>query len=564
MSEVHPDGDLEARVARLERVVAELVDRSPRRESPAWDSAGEGTPVDTPTLEEPPGSPRGPDPRNGLGTGLDATGPRWDTDKLLGRAGILFVVLAFAFLLKLSFDRGWITPALRLVAGTGAGVGLLIAGLRLEAARRRLAQALLAGSIALFYLVTYAGSQFYGYFPPALALAFMSTVTLLAFVLAERQDSPALAVMALVGGLATPWLLLVEPGDGVAIYLTLVLLGGGGVYVHRGWPALLMTLVVGGWLSVASHTFLLPGYGIATLGLVGTFWLVTAAFPLLRPVLKAWWSDESPVLLLRSAAAWGSGTAVLMLVHLLSLGRLGAGFLFLGLAVIFACLWLLVRRSPSSGSTSAEGSALALAAGVGMVSWGMTTPLLLAVEVVALLAFRERIGARALESIGHAIGAVAAAVFLSQSLAGGGGGYLGFHQGAVPHLGFLAMVVLAGSWAGRRASVYRSAAYVGLLVWLFADLAPRPEGPALVSIAWAVQGVGALVTSRVRRSHAAQAAGLGTLGLVAAKLLLVDLSQLDPVWRILLFLGFGATLLGLGYWLNAEGPGEGQPDSGSP
>ena len=42
----------------------------------------------------------------------------------------------------------------------------------------------------------------------------------------------------------------------------------------------------------------------------------------------------------------------------------------------------------------------------------------------------------------------------------------------------------------------------------------------------------------------------GIIGALAGKLLLVDLAQLDPVWRILLFLGFGATLLGLGYLIN--------------
>ena len=47
-----------------------------------------------------------------------------------------------------------------------------------------------------------------------------------------------------------------------------------------------------------------------------------------------------------------------------------------------------------------------------------------------------------------------------------------------------------------------------------------------------------------------QQAGLATLGLTAGKLLLVDMAQLDVVWRILVFLGFGGAFLALSYLVN--------------
>ena len=49
-----------------------------------------------------------------------------------------------------------------------------------------------------------------------------------------------------------------------------------------------------------------------------------------------------------------------------------------------------------------------------------------------------------------------------------------------------------------------------------------------------------------------QLAGLVTLGIVAAKLLLVDMAQVDVIWRILLFMGFGAAFLGLSYLINRQ------------
>jgi uncharacterized membrane protein len=47
----------------------------------------------------------------------------------------------------------------------------------------------------------------------------------------------------------------------------------------------------------------------------------------------------------------------------------------------------------------------------------------------------------------------------------------------------------------------------------------------------------------------ARGLGLATLGLLVAKLLLFDLAGLASVWRVLLFMGLGAALVGLGYVL---------------
>jgi uncharacterized membrane protein len=78
----------------------------------------------------------------------------------------------------------------------------------------------------------------------------------------------------------------------------------------------------------------------------------------------------------------------------------------------------------------------------------------------------------------------------------------------------------------------------------------------MVSIAWGLQGATALVMSTRSGSQSLQLVGLATLGLVAAKLLLFDLAQLDPGWRILMFFGFGVVLLGLAYLVNRPGRGE--------
>jgi hypothetical protein len=144
-----------------------------------------------------------------------------------------------------------------------------------------------------------------------------------------------------------------------------------------------------------------------------------------------------------------------------------------------------------------------------------------------------------------------ALVFLEYAVDAPLGGFFGFREGAYIRLSVLGIFVVCSMFVGKdRAPAYKAIAYVGLLVWFLSELGPRSYGAQLVSIAWSVQGATALVASLRNHSQSLQVAGLATLGLVAAKLLLVDLAQLDPIWRILMFMGFGAALLWLAYLVN--------------
>ncbi len=235
---------LERRVAALERQVAELLRRQgsaparpPRPETRSPPVEERDRPFFRDGAERaarrsaagagaaPPSAAPGPDAgeRSAGAASLEEEGEKW-----LGRVGIGFVVLAFAFLLKLSFDRGWITPALRLASGFASGLVLLVVGLRLETERQKLAQALLGGGIALLYLTAFGGSQLYALLPLWVAFSIMATTAVLAIVLSDRQDSPGLAIMGVVGGLATPFLLEVAVGNSgaVALYGTATTAGG--------------------------------------------------------------------------------------------------------------------------------------------------------------------------------------------------------------------------------------------------------------------------------------------------------------------------------------------------
>jgi hypothetical protein len=206
---------------------------------------------------------------------------------------------------------------------------------------------------------------------------------------------------------------------------------------------------------------------------------------------------------------------------------------------------------PLSGVPAAELSALCVAFGLWLTVGDARAMPLVAAEAACLLALAARGAPGSLRPLGHALAAAVMVAFVYEAANAPLGGALGFREGAWIRLGVLVMLVLASLLAEESAApLYRAGAYVGLLVWLLSELGPRPQGAALVSIAWGLQGATALVVSIRRRSHPLQLAGLATLALVAGKLLLVDLSRLDAVWRILLFFGFGVGFLGLAWLVN--------------
>ena len=105
--------------------------------------------------------------------------------------------------------------------------------------------------------------------------------------------------------------------------------------------------------------------------------------------------------------------------------------------------------------------------------------------------------------------------------------------------------------AGRKSTfVYRLAAHAALLAWFWRELGALPGSPdAYVTVAWGLTGA-AMFVAGLRRDHAYPIrGGVATLFLVVAKLFLWDLAALDPLWRILLFLGFGGLFLLLSYHL---------------
>lgn len=180
-------------------------------------------------------------------------GKRW-----LLYVGIAAIVLGASYLVKLAFDNNWITPAMR-VALSALGGGVLVAiGLRF--ADRGLAafgQLLAGGGIAVLYVAIYAALHLYDLVGRGTAFAAMTAVTAFGAWLADRRVAPGLAMVALLGGFATPWLVGGDRDAYLALFTYVTVLGAGAAVLARrhAWPTItlagfvLTALTFGSWAA---------------------------------------------------------------------------------------------------------------------------------------------------------------------------------------------------------------------------------------------------------------------------------------------------------------------------
>ena len=131
-----------------------------------------------------------------------AIGERW-----LLYAGVIVLLLGVAFFLRYAFDRNWLSPVVRVALGAVAGGALVVGGRWLAAIGYRNYGLIVAGSgFVAVYLSVYAALNFYGLLSPPVAFVLLIATSAVAAWVADRDVAPALAVVAVVGGFVTPFL----------------------------------------------------------------------------------------------------------------------------------------------------------------------------------------------------------------------------------------------------------------------------------------------------------------------------------------------------------------------
>lgn len=508
-----------------------------------------------------PAPARGPAPPVPAGERPDIT---VESEIVLKWVGVVLVVLAVGFAVSTAISRGWIGAELQLVGAVGLSVALIVAGFRLRTRRPPWAHALTSGGVAALY-TTFASNLFVDQTSTDTAFVMVAVVVAVGYAVSHIVPSEWVGVVTLVGGL-TAWFVVGDGDPPFATTLALVAFAAAvavGLSLERGWCGLRL---LG---HAAALAFLLGlafdadmgGRQVALLAASAVVFLSLARVP-------SFGTDGDPWMQLdiQLAAAAGPWAIAVLAATFEIEDEVDAGLVALAVALatggIAGALGPRIRRVHQ----------VSLLIGVSVsVTIGLATLLgndgffiAIAVQAAGLLeldrhfggSLRIRLNAVAL------LGVAAAYVFVDgiESWTTDVAAAVDIVHGAV-------IVVLAVAvWRTGQEALRQlgGAALLGLvLIWLGSVLVHLPEGQAAVSVSWAIVGVALLVAGSLRKMPDVGGAGLAVLALTVGKLLIVDMQEVDALWRAGLFLLVGLGLMRLGFLLPRLTGVEPEPEAAS-
>jgi uncharacterized membrane protein len=559
------DADLErltARVDALEREVAQL-------------RYGIGTPAPPPTPTPVtqriiPNVAAAPAPAT---SAPSSTPQRSDVESIVGGRGLLYVgafliLLGVASFLKIAFDRGWIGPPMRVALGLMAGAALIGVA---TAMRKRLhpifADAIVGLGAAIAYLSLFASGSMFHLLPVPVVAFGTIVVTAALCILAYWQNRQPLAFVGIAGGIIAPLLFGDSVNDSLLLYVYLAVLSSASIVLSelRGWRALPIVSLVGSALYWVLLNFDGNAHGFVENLIVGVVLYALFASSMLlawrrRQPIDAWRitiAALNAVWFFAGIAALAQGHAAILAIVFLAVaaGHLVAGrtlrqrqqYWLATIALSFAIPPICASFAPF---VSEETRSLAMhlawiveATLVGVLG-ARSNDRVLVVLAGALLAtvVLHTIVTYALDDTksifnDRFISLVAAAIGMGivrreLSARGVSNGAFG---GAVKVA--IDLVVLF--------AITMEAELIGNLIQPHSN---ETGGSVAISIAWALYGA-ALIALGIRTKDAVSRwDGLILLALAVLKVLVLDLTQFDLIFRVVSALGLGVVMLVTAYF----------------
>jgi len=216
--------------------------------------------------------------------------------------------------------------------------------------------------------------------------------------------------------------------------------------------------------------------------------------------------------------------------------------------------FLKQQKLPGLASTHAFLGLVLATAGLFMILEGNVLFAVLVVELIALRYLAYRTGDKKISVASHMLFGVTVWWLIN---------HLQYNKEAdyllnLSTLSGLTLILAGGLWIPqylrRRDSqnIYQVLSHLLLLYWLYQKLVSFENGQAWISLSWGAYAIILLVLGLLRFGKQVRMVGLLTMLVVVVKLFLVDLAQLQAIWRILLFMGFGSVLLLVGYLIQSK------------
>ncbi len=177
-------------------------------------------------------------------------------ENLMNKIGIGILVLGIGFFVKYAIDKEWISEIGRICIGLLSGGVLLLVGHRLRDNYKAFSSVLAGGALTVFYFTIAIAFHEYGQISQTVAFILMLGVTSLAVMMSIAYDKLELAILALIGGFVTPFLVSTGSGNYVVLFTYVMILNAGmiGLAYFKKWNSInyiayLSTIFLyGGWL----------------------------------------------------------------------------------------------------------------------------------------------------------------------------------------------------------------------------------------------------------------------------------------------------------------------------
>lgn len=148
-------------------------------------------------------------------------------ENLINKIGIAILVLTIGFFVKFAIDNNWIGPVGRVGVGVLCGAILVVIAHRLRKNYKAFSSVLVGGGLAVFYFtITLAFHQFH-LFGQTAAFIILIGITVFAVVLSMLYDRQELAIIALIGGFSSPFMVSTGQANYSALFIYLAILNAG-------------------------------------------------------------------------------------------------------------------------------------------------------------------------------------------------------------------------------------------------------------------------------------------------------------------------------------------------
>lgn len=205
-------------------------------------------------------------------------------ENLLGKIGILALVIGMGFFVKYAIDNNWLNETGRTVLGLMVGCGLWVIAWFLRDRYRSFASVLSGGGFAVCFVTVATAYNFYHIFSATASFAIYVCLTAFMIFIALRFNRRELASVGFIGGFVAPFLCISDSGNFIMLfgYIAVLNVGMAIITVRRKWWELAAIGCLLTWIIVFIQ-YATEGvtFGIAawTLGYI-TFFVMLFSLPL--------------------------------------------------------------------------------------------------------------------------------------------------------------------------------------------------------------------------------------------------------------------------------------------